>query len=115
MRDRLSPAAYFVFAVCALLMFSAVSQADEHSKRSAVEVQIESYTFKPMVLNVAVGTKVTWVNHDLIPHDVTSKEAGFKSDLLAEDESFSYTFTKPGTYPYLCVTHPKMTGTVVVP
>ena len=95
-------------------MLSVVSQGGEHSKPSSVEVQIESYTFKPMVLNIAVGTKVTWVNHDLVPHDVTSKEAGFKSDLLAQDESFSYTFTKSGTYPYVCVTHPKMTGTVVV-
>jgi len=30
------------------------------------------------------------------------------------DEKFSYTFTKPGTYPYYCGIHPKMTAKVIV-
>jgi plastocyanin len=90
------------------------SQTTQESKPDKVQVQIEGSMFRPRVLNVATGTTVTWVNHDMVPHDVSSKEAGFKSELFAQDESFSYTFTKPGTYQYLCVTHPKMTGTVVV-
>ena len=90
------------------------SQTAQESKPDKVQVQIERSTFKPKALNVAAGTTVTWVNHDMVPHDVSSKEAGFKSEPLAQDESFSYTFMKPGIYPYLCVTHPKMTGTVIV-
>ena len=30
------------------------------------------------------------------------------------EEKFSYTFTKPGTYPYYCTIHPKTTGKIVV-
>jgi plastocyanin len=30
------------------------------------------------------------------------------------DETFSYMFTKAGTYPYYCTIHPKMTGKAVV-
>jgi plastocyanin len=30
------------------------------------------------------------------------------------DETFSFTFDKPGTYAYFCSIHPKMTGQVVV-
>jgi plastocyanin len=34
--------------------------------------------------------------------------------VLDTDETFTYTFTKPGTYTYFCSIHPKMTGKIVV-
>jgi plastocyanin len=34
--------------------------------------------------------------------------------LMGKDKSYSLTFTKPGSYAYLCALHPGMTGTVVV-
>jgi plastocyanin len=34
--------------------------------------------------------------------------------VLDTDETFTYTFTKPGTYSYFCSIHPKMTGKIVV-
>lgn len=36
------------------------------------------------------------------------------SGLLIKDDSFSLTFTKPGTYAYLCLIHPEMKGEIVV-
>jgi plastocyanin len=30
------------------------------------------------------------------------------------DDSFSFTFTEPGTYEYFCSLHPRMTATIVV-
>ena len=40
---------------------------------------------------------------------------GFHSSgLLEPDETFTVTFTKPGTYPFVCVIHPPMIGTVTV-
>ncbi|HVV35601.1 MAG TPA: plastocyanin/azurin family copper-binding protein [Acidimicrobiales bacterium] len=40
---------------------------------------------------------------------------GFHSSgLLNEGDTFSVTFTKPGTYPYACAIHPQMIGQVVV-
>jgi plastocyanin len=79
-----------------------------------VEVKIDNFSFAPAVLKVAVGTTVTWVNHDDIPHTVVSPDKVFKSKVLDTDEKFSYAFTKPGRYPYFCSVHPKMTGEVVV-
>jgi hypothetical protein len=38
----------------------------------------------------------------------------FKSKVMDTDEKFSYTFTKPGNFPYFCSLHSKMTGKVVV-
>jgi len=78
------------------------------------DVKIDNFSFGPATIMVAAGTTVTWVNHDDIPHTVVSIDSVFKSKVLDTDEKFSFTFTKPGTYPYFCSIHPKMTATVVV-
>jgi plastocyanin len=49
-----------------------------------------------------------------IPHTAVSTDDVFKSKVMDTDETFPYTFTKAGTYPYYCTIHPKMTGTIVV-
>jgi hypothetical protein len=49
-----------------------------------------------------------------VPHTVVSTDGGFKSKVRGTDETFSYTFTKAGTYLYYCSVHPKMAGQVVV-
>jgi len=42
-------------------------------------------------------------------------KGGFHSSgALLPGDSFSVTFTKPGTYPYACVLHPQMVGTLEV-
>jgi plastocyanin len=93
---------------------SAIAHAQE--KPAAVEVTIDNFSFTPATLTVAVGTTVTWSNHDDIPHTVVSTDdpRTFKSKVLDTDEKFSFTFTKAGTYPYFCSIHPKMTGKVIV-
>jgi plastocyanin len=78
------------------------------------EVKIDNFSFGPTTLAVTPGTTVTWVNHDDIPHTVVSTDSVFKSKVLDTDEKFSFTFTKPGNYPYFCSIHPKMTATIVV-
>jgi amicyanin len=86
----------------------------EQAQASSVEVKIDNFSFGPATLTMAVGTTVTWTNRDDIPHTVVSEDKAFKSKVLDTDEKFSFTFTKPGTYPYFCSIHPKMTGKVVV-
>jgi len=77
-------------------------------------VKIENFSFSPAVLTVPEGTTVTWTNKDDIPHTVVQSEEKFKSKALDTDDSFSYTFTQPGTYEYFCSLHPKMTAKIVV-
>jgi plastocyanin len=76
-------------------------------------VEIDNFSFGPD-LTIAAGTTVTWTNHDDVPHVVASDTKIFKSQALDTDDHFSYTFTKPGTYLYYCMIHPKMTAKVVV-
>jgi manganese oxidase len=73
-----------------------------------------SNSFSPNPLEVNVGETVTWVNDDSGRHTVTSKDGVFDSGIMGKGQSFSYTFDKPGEYPYHCSPHPNMVGTVVV-
>src|SRR5437667_3363009 len=83
-------------------------------KPETMEVKIDNFSFGPAELRVTAGTTVTWTNRDDIPHTVVSPDKVFKSKVLDTDEKFSYTFSTPGTFPYFCSIHPKMTGRVVV-
>lgn len=78
------------------------------------EVKIDNFSFSPATLEIKPGTTVTWTNADDIPHTVVSSDKVFKSKVLDTDQKFSFTFDKPGTYPYFCSLHPKMTAKVVV-
>jgi len=77
-------------------------------------VQITDFAFAPATLTVAVGDTVTWTNLDFVVHTATSTSGAFDSGDLDQNESFSLTFTAPGTYAYLCTPHPDMAGTVIV-
>ena len=78
-------------------------------------VTIDNFFFTPGTVTVKAGTAVTWTNKDDIPHGIGSANNAFpKSKALDTDDSYSFTFTTPGTYQYFCYLHPKMVGTIVV-
>jgi plastocyanin len=79
-------------------------------------VMIMQYAFSAATLTVHSGDTVTWTNHDAAAHDVTTTAgpAGFHSPLLATDQSWTYTFTAPGTYSYYCSVHPDMRAQITV-
>ncbi|MFL6510576.1 MAG: plastocyanin/azurin family copper-binding protein [Nitrososphaera sp.] len=80
--------------------------------------------FSPNPVQVSVGTTVTWTNNDSQPHTVASGSNGqpdnkFNSSpnfnpLLNPGQTFSFTFAQAGNYPYFCMLHPNMVGTVNV-
>ena len=80
---------------------------------SGNSVSIMNFSFTPNSLTVKVGTKVTWTNHDSVTHTVTANQGAFNSPVLP-GSSFSFTFTKAGTYAYHCMIHPSMMATIVV-
>lgn len=81
---------------------------------AAPQVMIDNFVYSPVPLTVKVGTTVTWINHDDIPHTVDSTQGKFKSAALDTDEKFEFRFTEAGEYPFYCRIHPKMTGKVIV-
>ena len=115
-KKNLSIAGLLTPVVIAMLLLTgspSVTASDQPSGPNA-EVKIDNFSFAPETIKVSVGTTVTWINRDDIPHTVVSTDGVFKSKVRDTDEKFSYTFTKAGTYPYFCSVHPKMTGKVVV-
>ena len=98
--------------MAALLLVSAGPARPQ--QETGPRVEIKAHGFGRAELTVRPGTTVTWINHDDDPHTVTSTENVFRSPGLDTDETYSYTFTKPGTYTYFCTLHPMMTGKVVV-
>ncbi len=80
----------------------------------STQVVIDNFTFAPTPLTVKVGTSVTWVNHDDIPHSILCPDAKIHSHALDTNDSFTYQFQKAGRFNYICGLHPHMHGQVVV-
>jgi plastocyanin len=78
-----------------------------------VVVEIAGFAFVPEMVEVAVGSTVTWTNQDAAPHSVAGDHGEFDSGDLAPGQSFSFTFGAPGTFAYHCDFHPMMEATVV--
>ena len=106
------------FGVATATMLAAVvlpGWAQNAPQASADALSIDNFTFTPQTLTVKAGTTVTWTNKDDIPHGIGSANNAFpKSKALDTDDSYSFTFTTPGTYQYFCYVHPFMKGTIVV-
>jgi copper-containing nitrite reductase len=71
--------------------------------------------YGPSALTVKRGAAVTWVNNDPgMVHNVAGQGGTFTSTLLREGQSWTHVFNKPGTFPYTCLPHPWMKGTLIV-
>jgi plastocyanin len=75
--------------------------------------------YQPNPVQVSVGTTVTWTNDDAQPHTVSSgqnatPDGTFDSGIMAPQGTFEHTFTEAGEFPYFCLLHPNMVGTVSV-
>jgi amicyanin len=112
MRHRRSLA---VTAAAASLAFAVIAVSAPDGARAATHtVTIADFAFEPATLTITAGDTVTWTNQDAVAHTATSTSGAFDSGTLEQGESFSVTFTEPGTYDYLCTPHPTMTGQIVV-
>ena len=78
-------------------------------------IKISDYSYSPIRITVATGTKVTFTNSGPTPHNATSSDrGGWDTGLLAKGESASVTFNQPGISTYNCTPHPSMIGQIVV-
>ncbi len=79
------------------------------------QVTIRKFKFMPEEISVSVGDEVIWNNLDIAPHTATDKEThDWDTGPLERNEQAAVTFDTPGVYPYFCVFHPHMTGTIIV-
>ncbi len=118
-RSSLAPAAVLAAAVLLAACSSnevapTTTAAPAPTGPSQYEVVMESFAFTPAELTVPAGATVTWVNRHGANHDVVADDGTFSSPLFGTGETYSFTFTEPGEYPYICSIHPSMQGTIIV-
>jgi plastocyanin len=85
------------------------------STGGGASVTMKDIKFNPALVRIKSGQTVTWTNDDTVGHDVTADS--FKSGSaggIGGGQTFKHTFTKPGTFTYVCTVHPGMKGAVVV-
>ena len=79
--------------------------------------------YDPPLVTIAVGQTIRWTNMDDVAHTVTSgvsdglsatADGLFDSGFMEKDATFIHTFEEAGVFPYYCIPHPWMRGTVVV-
>ena len=76
--------------------------------------------YSPLNLEIPVGSTVTWVNDDSVPHNIQSIDLNgkvtqlFNSPPLNTGDRFEYTFDEEGVYKYYCSFHPWRVGLVTV-
>jgi len=59
-----------------------------------------SQAFGTNPLTIDPNTRVTWTNDDTVSHTATSDSLIWDSGSLGPGDSYAFTFSTPGTYPY---------------
>ncbi len=77
------------------------------------KVEIKQMMFVPADLIVRSGDTVTFINLDMVEHDITEqKEKKWASAKLKTDMKFTRVFNE--TTGYFCSIHPVMTGRIII-
>ena len=75
-------------------------------------VEIIGLKFVPDNVDAQPGDTITWVNLDFVPHTATSKDGGWDTGTLAQNESKSLLVAEGMTAAYFCQFHPNMTAKI---
>ena len=109
-RNRSLMAALGVAALC----LGATGSPANAGSADTAQIVIKDFMFTPTSVTIKAGATVTWANKDDEPHTVVSDTGLFRSGAMDTDDTYKFTFDKPGTYHFTCSIHPRMVGTVVV-
>lgn len=69
------------------------------------EIWLEYKLFNPSQLVVKLGATVTFINKDNADHSATNVNGLFDSGKITTGNSYSYTFSKTGSYSFYCKYH----------
>lgn len=78
------------------------------------KVEIKDFSFNPTTVTIKKGTTIMWINEDSAQHTATSNTGVFDLGQIKQGQTFSYVFTKTGSFDYGCLNHPNMKGTIIV-
>jgi plastocyanin len=86
---------------------------------SPVKIAYRNIMISPATVTIKAGTTVTWSDFDstATPHNVAvqSGPQTFTSPTLGMGSTFTFKFSRPGVYSYICTFHPTlMIGKITV-
>ena len=90
---------------------------EETTTSQVIPVAIKGFIYSPDPVTVPAGASIAWTNEDNAPHTSTGigdAISALDSGAIVFGQTFTQQFETPGTYPYYCVYHPNMLGTVIV-
>lgn len=90
------------------------AQSSKVVSAKTAAVKVSMYAFMPDTLTVRVGTRITFTNHDQTAHSATALNGAFDTGTINPGQSKTIIVRRPGSYPYHCVFHAFMTGTIKV-
>ncbi len=100
---------------------SKAASFNDQRGRSEVTVNLKDIAFSPVSLRISKGTKVTWVNGDLVGHYINTDShpahSYFEkqnSKLINTGEKYTLIFNQVGAFPYHCSAHTQMTANIIV-
>lgn len=98
-----------IMTVLLVLLSSVICATASSEPVQHHEVVISGFAFVPKVLAVSPGDIVTWVNKDVVPHNVviSSNHKAISPDLESGD-TFAFVVTEAMAYE--CGFHPSMTA-----
>ncbi len=105
------------FGVVAVSLSAASSQQHQQSVTVYIDESFVSWQYSPQSIRVVMGVNntVTWVSRSISFDTVTgTNDSSFSSSPIAPGQGFIFTFYQPGTYPYYCIYHLWMRGSVTV-
>lgn len=99
---------------CAVSLYGLFTSFDVLAAGVKHQVMIEGMKFSPEILEINAGDKIVWENKDYFPHNINSANGKIQSPELNTAQTWEFTPSKKGTYPYKCSLHPTMKATLIV-
>ena len=91
------------------LIVQNAESAESSFKLTQYNVEISGFAFVPKQLEVKIGDTITWINKDIVPHNIVEsiEQKNISPDLAAGE---TYTFVVKKSMVYHCGLHPSMKG-----
>ena len=94
---------------------TAAAPCEDSTGTTVVAATVENNTWSQPI-TAKVGDVITWTNNDGVPHRVGLVDGSCKmgANIAGSGGTASLVFTVAGTYPFICLVHPSMKGTITI-
>ena len=81
---------------------------------ASIQSAEKNHSYNPGIMTVPKGAAVTWMNKDMVGHELVFDTVDVGSGAFNPGAKWSHTFNSVGKFPYHCKPHPWMKGVLIV-